>query len=76
MLIVLYPLYEAFSPEEASCFVKKLVFHHTPKHGSWLNMAEIELSNYGHSLREPISNFILICYTEISKAGYYPLQPA
>jgi hypothetical protein len=37
-------LYEAFSPEEARRIVKKLEFHYTPKHGSWLNMAEIELS--------------------------------
>ena len=37
-------LYEAFAPEEARRLVKKLEFHYTPKHGSWLNMAEIELS--------------------------------
>jgi hypothetical protein len=37
-------LYEAFAPEEATRIVKKLEFHYTPKHGSWLNMAEIELS--------------------------------
>ena len=37
-------LYEAFSPEEAHRMVQRLRFHHTPKHGSWLNMAEIELS--------------------------------
>lgn len=37
-------LYEAFAPEEARRIVKKLEFHPTPKHGSWLNMAEIELS--------------------------------
>lgn len=36
-------LYEAFEPEEARRIVKKLEFHYTPKHGSWLNMAEIEL---------------------------------
>jgi hypothetical protein len=35
---------EAFEPEEARRIVKKLEFHYTPKHGSWLNMAEIELS--------------------------------
>jgi len=32
-------LYEAFSPEEAHRMVQRLRFHHTPKHGSWLNMA-------------------------------------
>jgi hypothetical protein len=37
-------LYEAFAPEEARRLVKKLEFHYTPKHGSWLNRAEIELS--------------------------------
>jgi hypothetical protein len=37
-------LYEAFSPEEARRIVNKLEFHYTPKHGSWLNTAEIELS--------------------------------
>lgn len=37
-------LYEAFTPEEARRIIKKLEFHYTPKHGSWLNMAEIELS--------------------------------
>jgi hypothetical protein len=37
-------LYEAFAPAEARRIVKKLEFHYTPKHGSWLNMAEIELS--------------------------------
>jgi hypothetical protein len=37
-------LYEAFEPEEARRIVKKLEFHYTPKHGSWLNMAETELS--------------------------------
>lgn len=37
-------LYETFAPEEARRIAKRLEFHHTPKHGSWLNMAEIELS--------------------------------
>lgn len=37
-------LYEAFEPQEARRIIKKLEFHYTPKHGSWLNMAEIELS--------------------------------
>jgi hypothetical protein len=37
-------LYEAFAPEEARRIIKKLEFHYTPRHGSWLNMAEIELS--------------------------------
>ena len=37
-------LYQAFVPSEARRLAKKLEIHHTPKHGSWLNMAEIELS--------------------------------
>jgi transposase len=37
-------LYEAFDPEEARRLTEKLQIHYTPKHGSWLNMAEIELS--------------------------------
>lgn len=37
-------LYEAFPPDEARRLLRKLVFHYTPKHGSWLNMAEIEIS--------------------------------
>jgi len=37
-------LYETFEPAEARRILKKLEFHYTPKHGSWLNMAEIELS--------------------------------
>jgi hypothetical protein len=36
--------YEAFSPEEAWRLTSRFEFHHTPKHGSWLNMAETELS--------------------------------
>ncbi|MBU4398465.1 MAG: IS630 family transposase [Planctomycetes bacterium] len=36
-------LYEAFPPEEARRIVDKLEIHYTPKHGSWLNMAETEL---------------------------------
>ena len=40
-------LYEAFGPEEARRLAAKLEVHHTPKHGSWLNMAEIELSALG-----------------------------
>lgn len=35
-------LYEAFPPEEARRLLDRLEFHYTPKHGSWLNMAEIE----------------------------------
>jgi len=37
-------LYEAFPPAEARRIAEKLEIHYTPRHGSWLNMAEIELS--------------------------------
>jgi len=37
-------LYETFEPQEARRLVERLDIHYTPKHGSWLNMAEIELS--------------------------------
>jgi transposase len=37
-------LYETFEPKEARRLAQKLEIHYTPKHGSWLNMAEIELS--------------------------------
>jgi hypothetical protein len=36
-------LYEAFPPAEARRIARKLEFHYTPKHGSWLKMAAIEL---------------------------------
>jgi transposase len=37
-------LYQAFPPAEARRLLKRLAFHYTPKHGSWLNMAELEFS--------------------------------
>lgn len=37
-------LYEAFEPQRARQLIARFEFHYTPKHGSWLNMAEIELS--------------------------------
>ena len=40
-------LYEAFPPEDAKRLATRLEIHHTPKHGSWLNQAEIELSVLG-----------------------------
>ena len=49
-------LYKAFLPEEARMLRDKLEIHYTPKHGSWLNMAEIEINvlvNHGLSKRIP-----------------------
>lgn len=40
-------LYAHFTPTEAHRIAKRLEFHYTPRHGSWLNMAEIELSVLG-----------------------------
>lgn len=40
-------LYEVFEPVEAKRILDKLEIHHTPKHGSWLNVAKIELSCLG-----------------------------
>jgi DDE superfamily endonuclease len=37
-------LYEAFAPPEARRLLDKIEFHYTPKHGSWVNMAETEIS--------------------------------
>ena len=37
-------LYETFAPKEALRLLKRLEIHYTPKHGSWLNMAEGEFS--------------------------------
>jgi transposase len=49
-------LYEAFEPAEARRIARKLEIHPTPRHGSWLNMAEIELSVLGRRLSERIGD--------------------
>jgi transposase len=49
-------LYEAFEPAEAKRIADKLEIHHTPKHGSWLDMAEIELSVLGRRLAERLAD--------------------
>ena len=50
-------LYESFTAAEARRIVKRLEFHYTPKHGSWLNMAEIEFSVLARSsLRRRLPN--------------------
>jgi len=53
-------LYETFPPAEAWRILKKLEFHYTPKHGSWLNMAEIELSVYSRSLPEHVPDEMML----------------
>lgn len=47
-------LYETFPPQEARRILRKLEFHYTPKHGSWLNMAEIELSVFSRTMKNYI----------------------
>jgi DDE superfamily endonuclease len=42
-----WSLYEVFEPKEAKRIADKLEWHYTPEHGSWLNMAELELSVLG-----------------------------
>jgi hypothetical protein len=55
-------LYQAFPAAEARRIVKRLEFHHTPKHGSWLNMAEIEFSVLARScLKKRVSNEATLC---------------
>jgi hypothetical protein len=50
-------LYEAFPPEKARWLAKRIEFHYTPVHGSWLNMAEIEFSDLiNHGLKPRISS--------------------
>ena len=44
-------LYVTFPPAEARRILRKLEFHFTPKHGSWLNMVEIEFSVYSRSMK-------------------------
>jgi hypothetical protein len=47
-------LYQVFPPEEARRILKKLEFHYTSKHGSWLNMVEIELSVFSRTMKNYI----------------------
>jgi len=49
-------LYEAFPPEEARRLAERLEIHHTPKHGSWLDMAEIEFSVLGRNLPQRVGD--------------------
>ena len=49
-------LYEAFAPIEARRIAAKLEIHYTPKHGSWLNVAEVELSVLGKRLKQRVGD--------------------
>lgn len=50
-------LYEAFAPQEARRLAERLEVHYTPKHGSWLNMAEIELSALSRDIPERVGQW-------------------
>ena len=55
-------LYQTFPAEEARRIARRLEFHHTPKHGSWLNMAEIEFSVFSRScLRQRLPDEESLC---------------
>lgn len=55
-------LYEAFPPQKAYALADRLEIHHTPKHGSWLNIAEIELScPTKQCLGRRIADFDVLC---------------
>jgi hypothetical protein len=50
-------LYEVFSPQQARRILTRLEFHYTPKHGSWLNQAEVEISIVERGrLSRPVGN--------------------
>ena len=64
-------LYEAFEPSEARRLAEKLEIHYTPKHGSWLNMAEIEI---GVLSRQCLSQYIESKEQMISEVGAWQQQ--
>jgi hypothetical protein len=75
-------LYKAFSPAEARRIAKRLEIHHTPKHGSWLNMAEIELNvmtrqclnrrvDHLEKLRSELSTWEIDRNTNIAKINWH-----
>ena len=64
-------LYEAFAPSEAKRIADKLDIHYTPKHGSWFNMAEIELS---HLSRQCLGGRIAAKATLSNKIQAWNLQ--
>lgn len=69
-------LYETFEPAEARRILRKLDFHYTPKHASWLNMAEIEISAIIRQCldrrigdKDTLRREVLACARERNKAG-------
>lgn len=59
-------LYETFPPEEAARLALRLEIHHTPKHASWLDMAEIELSILGRQCLDRRLSSLEEVQTEVS----------
>ena len=59
-------LYAAFPPDEARRIARKLDIHYTPKHGSWLNVAEIELNALTRQCLERRIPDLLIMRTEVA----------
>jgi hypothetical protein len=59
-------LYEAFEPAKARNLAHRLEIHHTPKHGSWLNIAEIELSALTRQCLERRIDDLDLLNTELS----------
>lgn len=58
--------YETFPPEEAKRLTDRLEIHYTPKHGSWLNMAEIELSILGRQCLDQRIPTMLLLQREVA----------
>ena len=64
-------LYDRFEPSEARRLTRKLDFHYTPKHGSWLNMAEIEFSALSRQcLRQRIPTAEMVLHISSSWASH------
>jgi hypothetical protein len=59
-------LYEAFDPEQALALAQRLEIHHTPKHGSWLNIAEIELSALTRQCLDRRLDELVVLNTELA----------
>ena len=67
-------LYDAFEPAEARRIAERLEIHYTPKHGSWLNMAEIEIGGAGPPMPGP-PHSRPSCATKRVKGVARPAQP-
>jgi hypothetical protein len=58
-------LYAAFDPETARRLCERFEIHYTPKHGSWLNMAELEIGIMSRQCQEPVGlrlNLAILSY--------------